>query len=175
MVFRAYIVKKNTSKSIRVAGIGLGFVSLALAMYGFELLIDLAVFVLLAGFVLLIVGVVAGGGKDFYLYTKEILSVSPNEITIAGTPYPISTITSLVFYYHSFYSQSSYGYFYEHSGMIELGMNNSVSFTCNGQQLYTLFSIADIYHANSFFHVVRHMQATGIPLTLTVRTRIDDP
>jgi hypothetical protein len=169
MHFQAYIVKQNTSTSINISLVGIILFLLSIFGLAFESTEDVAMYFSIGGFFLIIGGAILGKGRGLFQHSTDVLSVDEKEITICGLSYPLQDVSKLSFYYHSFYSQSSYGYFYEPSGLIEDGMNNSISFIYNGQPVSTLFSLANIDQANMFFATVKYLQESGKIVHLQTR------
>jgi hypothetical protein len=169
MQFDAYMVKQNKSRSVRVVVWGVISVNVGIAGAMLEIIENFCVFLILAGFAVMIIGAIAAGGKDLYEYTTDVLHIDEENVSIGNAVYPMASVTVLQFYYHSFYSQSSDGYYYEPAGMIEVGMNNHVKFMYNKQAISTLFSLANIDHANRFIACVQHLQQHGVRATITYR------
>jgi hypothetical protein len=166
MVFQAYLIKANSSPAINVSLIGIILFLLSVFGWAFEATQQLALICTIAGFVLVLVGAVAGKGKGLFEVDKEILSIDDEKISIGPVVYPFAGVSQLQFYYHSFYGQSPFGYFTETSGLIEYGMNNTIRFRYNKLDVTATFYLANMEHANQFFALLTYLKERKIRSSL---------
>ncbi|MGB4772870.1 MAG: hypothetical protein WBP58_15500 [Chitinophagaceae bacterium] len=129
----------------------------------------IGIFVAVGGIILVVVGAVSGRGKGLKEVGEEMLHCHETGLSIAGKEYPYDSIKALHFYFHSFYSQSSFGYFYENAGMIQYGMANRVSFVADGEKIEVLFFLGNILQSDMFFAYLQELKARGIRYTFSQR------
>ena len=142
-----------------------------LSIFGlaFDSTADIAAYPAIGGIGMVVIGAVLNRGKGLYEVDTKILSIDEQQIQIGSSVYPMSSISQLQFYYHSFYSQSSYGYFTEHSGFIEYGMHNTISFRHNKQEVSRRFYLANLEQANSYFALLAFLKERGVAYSSDVR------
>jgi hypothetical protein len=131
MQFRAYIVITNSSPAISMSLVGIVLFIASIPLWAFETLESTALVITVCGVVLVVIGGILSRQKPVYEGGKQVLSINNQAVTIGDKNYPFTDIEQLNFYYHSFYSQSPFGYFKEASGLIEYGMHNRISFMHN--------------------------------------------
>ncbi|WP_207495443.1 hypothetical protein [Aridibaculum aurantiacum] len=170
MQFQAYLIKQNSSPALNVSLIGIILLMLSIFVWVIPSTEDIAIGSSLLGISMFMIGTIAGKGKGLFEVDKAILFIDNVTIRLGEASYPLASVSQLSFYYHSFYSQSVSGYYTEHSGRIEYGMNNSISFVHNKQTITALFSLANIDHANNFFTFVKYLQQNGQRVSLTSRS-----
>ena len=142
-----------------------------LSIFGlaFKATVDIAVFPAVIGIVLVVIGAVLNRGKGLFEVDTEILSIDEEQIKLGTSVYPISSISHLYFYYHSFYSQSSFGYFTEQTGLIEYGMDNRISFNHNNAEVLCRFYLANIEQANNYFTLLYILKQKGVSYNSEMR------
>ena len=162
MLFTAYLIKGNSSAGMNLSLVGIIVCMLSIFFWAFEVTETVAMFFTVGGMAMFIVGTVMSQGKRLYEVDVEAITIDEQNIQIRSEVYPINNIEQLTFYYHSFYSQSPYGYFTEHSGLIEYGMLNRISFKSNGNQVEEKFYLSNQTHADSFFSMINALKQIGI-------------
>ncbi len=165
--FLAYIIRANKSTSMNIALYGLlaFFVGIGSLFLGVALI---TIFLIGGGFLVFIVGIIMGS-TSAYQITKDILSVSPEKISVASKDYMLTEISDLHFYFGSFNNQSGYGYYTETSGAVEYGINNTISFISNEINVGVTFFLNDENHANAFLQMLYQLRDEGIVFTANGR------
>jgi hypothetical protein len=169
MTFTANTIKSNESSGYIVGLFGVLLFQLAIIFFIVPALQHIAIFVAVGGIILVVVGAVSGSGKGLIEVGEEMLHCHETGLSIAGKEYPYDSIEALHFYFHSFYSQSSFGYFYENAGSIQYGMGNRVSFVAEGEEIVVSFFLGNILQSDMFFAYLQELKARGIAYRFTQR------
>ncbi|MFT3934267.1 MAG: hypothetical protein QM726_11665 [Chitinophagaceae bacterium] len=113
MEFRAFLVKTNNNPALTIGLTGVIIFMLSGVFYIIKGLNFIAPYISVVGLCVAIVGAISNAKKGMYTIEKELLVIADNGVTIRSVFYNFTEISNLQLYYHSFYSQSSYGYYYE--------------------------------------------------------------
>ncbi|MFT3747706.1 MAG: hypothetical protein QM768_05290 [Agriterribacter sp.] len=170
MEFRTYLV--NTNKSALSNTTLAGFILLLLSVFfwSFEALNDIALFITFIGILFSAIGFFTN--KQEVPVTeadKILLRILDSGIEVKSRFYPFSEIKNLYFFYHSFYSQSPYGYYFENAGYIEFGTSNRIKFKCGNTEINELFCLTDMGHANLFFQTLNYLKDQGLHFEMEFR------
>lgn len=124
-----------------------------------------------SGILIALIAALAGGGRGAIEVDSELLSFNEDAIVIRSVIYPYNEISDISFYYDSFYSQSSYGYFTENAGKIEYGMGNRLNFTYKDVRVQVSFFLGNENHANAFFVLLKQLELNRVFYTIDYRQR----
>jgi len=143
MLFKANLIKTNSSPAINLSLVGILCFFLSVFMWAFDALETIALFTTVAGLVMVVIGAVLSRNKPLYEVSKDMLVIDERSIQISEQAYQLHEVSNLQFYYDSYYCQSPFGYFTETSGLIEYGMNNTISFKSDGKDFIATFYLAE--------------------------------
>lgn len=171
MNFNAYLIKANNSPSVNI-GLGGGCLFMFSIIFLVIPVVEKIGFILaVSGILIALIAALAGGGKGAIEVDTERVSFNDDSIMIRSVVYPYNEISDLSFYYDSFYSQSSYGYFTENAGRIEYGMGNRLNFVYKGVSVQVSFFLANEFHANAFFLMLKQLELNRVFYTISFRQR----
>ncbi len=170
MEFRTYLIKTNKAS---LSNISLaGFISLFISIFfwAFEALNDIAIFITFIGILLSAIGFFTSKQvKPPNEPSAILMRILDDGIEIKSRFYPFSEIKNLYFFYHSFYSQSPYGYYFENAGYIEFGTLNRIQFKYGSMEINELFCLTDMEHANLFFQTLNYLKGRGLHFEMEFR------
>jgi hypothetical protein len=169
MTFTANMIKSNASSVYNVGLFGVLVFQLAIIFIIIPALQHLGIYLAIGGIILVIVGAVSGRGKGLIEVGDEVLHCHETGLSIAGKEYSYHSINALHFHFDSFYSQSSFGYFYENAGSIQYGMSNRVSFVYESNKVSVSFFLGNIMQSDLFLSYLQELKARGIAYTFTQR------
>ncbi|MCC6289308.1 MAG: hypothetical protein IT249_15625 [Chitinophagaceae bacterium] len=170
MEFRTYIVKSDKSAFSTISLIGFILLSISIFFWSFEKLNPIALFLTLTGILLAAIGFFTNKEvKPVNETDKILMRILDSGIEIKSRFYPFSEIKDLFFFYHSFYSQSPYGYYFENAGYIEFGTSNRIQFKYGAMEINELFCLTDMAHANLFFQTLNYLKDRGVHLEMEFR------
>lgn len=168
--FTAYLIRFNKSPALTVAYVGIATFTVSIFLCGISSLQTFAIPISIAGLAGVLIGLIANKGRGYY-EVDNTRSVKFNDqgIEIRSVFYSYADITGLKLYYHSYYSQSPYGYFTENAGSIELGMDNYIHFKKGDTEVRERFFLGKQSHANLFFDLLNTLKARNIPYSFDHR------
>jgi hypothetical protein len=169
MVFKANLIKTNSSPAINLSLIGIIVFFISIFAWALEAPEAIALTVTASGIIMVLIGGVLSRNKPLYEVDKDFLVIDELIIKIREQVYQLKEISELSFYYDSFYSQSSFGYYTETSGFIEYGMNNRISFKSEDKDFNETFYLASEEQANSFFNLLHRLKENGIEYSYSSR------
>ncbi|MDB5192803.1 MAG: hypothetical protein JWQ96_2366 [Segetibacter sp.] len=169
MQFQAYVIKSNNSTAIKVCFAGIAILTASIFLFAFEIE-PLATYVVSIGFMIFVGGVIASGGNtSIYKITKDVLAIDEEKILVGDADFKYDEVEGLNFYFDSFYSQSSFGYYTDNIGRIEYGIDNYVSFTYKKMFFKTTFYLANENQANTYFELLKWLRQNQIDFTASTR------
>lgn len=169
MEFKTFLVKTNSSPAINIAIVGFISVLISIFFWAFDDLQDIALIFTFLGILLVLIGLITNKGKGLSEIDNQMMRIIDTGIEIKSQVYSFSDIKELKFFFHSFYSQSPYGYYFENAGMIEDGMSNTIHFISGNATIKEQFCLADMEHANMFFQTLNLLKSRGVILELEFR------
>ena len=169
MEFNAFLVKQNNSTGVNIGLSGVLAFFLGILFTMFEATHTIAMFLYIAGLICVLISPFFGKGSDMFEVTDDVMSVYSNEIVIRDKHYAFTEVSKLNFFFHSFYCQSTYGFFTDEDGQIEYGMNNYFGFLFNGEEVTEYFYIGNEEHANKFLNMIENLKQEQIDFTIEYR------
>jgi hypothetical protein len=169
MTFRANLIETSSSPAINLSLLGIIVFFLSIFAWALEVPETVALTATVSGLVMVLIGGVLSRNKLLYEVAEDLLVIDELTIKIKEQVFQLSDISVLQFYYDSFYSQSSFGYFTETSGMIEYGMKNTISFKSDDKDLNETFYLANEEQANNFFNILSKLTGNGIAYSYSSR------
>jgi hypothetical protein len=169
MIFKANLVKTNSTPAIHLSLIGIIVFLVSILLWQFEVPDDFAWTGTIGGLLMVLFGGVFSRNKPMFEVDEDLLEINELTIKIRERSFTLGDISGLEFFYHSYYSQSPSGYFTEPSGLIELGLNNKIGFTSNGEEITEMFYLADQEHADRFFSMLNMLRGNSIAYNYTYR------
>jgi hypothetical protein len=169
MTFIANTIKSNASSGYIVGLIGVLIFQFSIICFIVPALQHLGIYLAIGGIILAVVGAVSGKGRGLIEVCDEVLHCHETGLSIAGKEYAFDSISALHFHFDSFYSQSSFGYFYENAGSIQYGMANRVSFVYESNKVSVSFFLGNIMQSDLFLSYLQELKARGIAYTFTQR------
>jgi hypothetical protein len=169
MNFTAYLVKVNQSPAINLGMAGISLFFIAVFLFAFNTWETFALILAGGGILLAFISALTGINKPLVEVDNKLLVFDDHGIRIGENMYPYGEIRELELHFDSFYSQSSSGLFYEHSGQIEYGMGNRIRFIYAGDQISAIFYIANQVQAASFFLLTAELKNNKIAFDITYR------
>jgi hypothetical protein len=98
-----------------------------------------------------------------------LMTITTELIEINSTKYLYKDISRLEFHFHSYYSQSSFGFFTENAGYIEVGMGNYVRFVFKKEKIEERFFLGNQLQAEMFLQMVNELKNSNISYDITYR------
>ncbi|PVD52506.1 hypothetical protein DC498_10415 [Terrimonas sp.] len=170
MEFRTYLVNTNKSSLSPISLAGFILLFLSVFFWAFEALNDIALFITFIGVLLSAIGFFTNRNVKPPGETGKILiRILDSGIEIKSRFYPFSEIKNQYFFYHSFYSQSPYGYYFENAGYIEFGTANRIQFKHGDTEVNELFCLTDMEHANLFFQTLNYLKGQRLHFEMEFR------
>jgi hypothetical protein len=170
--FTAYLIRFNKSTALTVAYVGIGAFFISIFLWAVPSLETIATCLSVGGLIVVMIGLIANKGRGTYeVDTANFLKFNDQGIEIRSILYQYTDITDLRLYYHSYYSQSPYGYFTENAGKIDLGMDNTISFKKGTTEVSESFFLGNQLQANNFFELLNDLKTEIIPYEFVSRMR----
>lgn len=171
MEFKTYLVKNDKSAIANTSIVGFILLFISIFFWAFEALNEVAIFLTFLGVLLAAIGFFSNNQSDSSgeIDKTTLMRIIDSGIEIKSTFYPLSGIKDLYFFYHSFYSQSPYGYYFENAGYIEFGTSNRIQFTSGSTEINELFCLTDIEHANLFFITLNYLKDRSVHYQMDFR------
>ncbi len=169
MEFRAYLIKANSSRSLSIGLTGVGLFFISILFFAFPPLETIALILSIGGIVIALIGAIASKEKAVIEVDDKMINFNDQGIEIRSAFYRYAEITDLEFYYHSFYSQSPFGFYTENAGHIEYGMANHVSFRTGEVRILEVCFLGNQVQATSFFMFLNELKTSKISYSMNYR------